>query len=388
MIKKGQHLSPETEFRKGRAKQEPVVMKCKQCGKEIQVLPHEVKHRIYCSRSCRAKKNANRRGKLTPDDKKYWNTEREKVLLENWNRTAKKDVLNLFPNKTWAAIKNQIRYMRVRKGYKIPIRPRKDSAIFLWIHEKEICNLYINENKGSHELAKMFSTKHYAILRLLKKNGVKSRSNSEAQMLSMTEERRKNQSEKIKNIFKEHPQRSEIFTERMREFHKKNPEFRSKKMKDWLSDAENYKKFCATMKLKSNTPEAKERQRNFRMTQVFPLQDAKTTEIPMQNELNKREIKFKKHYLLRNIEGRIIRQGDIAFPEVKLVVECDGDYWHGNPKVFGILNPMQIERKERDKKQDDEISKTGWKVLRFWESDIQDDVSHCVDKIEGNIESR
>jgi DNA mismatch endonuclease (patch repair protein) len=63
-------------------------------------------------------------------------------------------------------------------------------------------------------------------------------------------------------------------------------------------------------------------------------------------------------------------------------VECDGDYWHGNVKVFPNLSKNQLNTRVRDAAQDILIRKAGWKVIRIWESDIQKDVSKCVDKIE------
>ncbi len=52
---------------------------------------------------------------------------------------------------------------------------------------------------------------------------------------------------------------------------------------------------------------------------------------------------------------------DIYIPAKKLVVECDGAYWHGRPDM-----------RERDRKRDGWMRKNGYKVLRLLEEEISD----------------
>jgi len=78
---------------------------------------------------------------------------------------------------------------------------------------------------------------------------------------------------------------------------------------------------------------------------------------------------------------------DFAFPEQKIIVECDGDFFHCNPKLFdpSDLKPQQKRTVSRDKSKNSYINKYdngSWILKRFWESDIHKDVSKCVDKIE------
>lgn len=78
---------------------------------------------------------------------------------------------------------------------------------------------------------------------------------------------------------------------------------------------------------------------------------------------------------------------DFAFPKQKIIVECDGDFFHCNPKFFdpGNLRPQQKRTVSRDKSKNAYINKYddgSWILKRFWESDLYDDVSKCVDKIE------
>ena len=55
----------------------------------------------------------------------------------------------------------------------------------------------------------------------------------------------------------------------------------------------------------------------------------------------------------------------------KVVVECDGAYWHNKPDA-----------QERDLKRDAELQTMGYQVLRFGEVDILERVGYCVDAVQ------
>ncbi len=62
---------------------------------------------------------------------------------------------------------------------------------------------------------------------------------------------------------------------------------------------------------------------------------------------------------------------DVFVKNSRLVIQWDGDYWHGNPKVFKMLNEIQTSKKKRDKACNAYLRKCGLKVLRFWERDVK-----------------
>jgi very-short-patch-repair endonuclease len=61
---------------------------------------------------------------------------------------------------------------------------------------------------------------------------------------------------------------------------------------------------------------------------------------------------------------------DFAFPEARLVVECDGTYWHGRDR-----------QQARDRQKDGYLHSRGWRVLRLPEVDIRTDPSACVERV-------
>jgi len=95
-------------------------------------------------------------------------------------------------------------------------------------------------------------------------------------------------------------------------------------------------------------------------------------ELLVMNELKRCKIYFAKH------ADKLIGKPDIVFRKKKLIVFIDSDFWHYNPKIFIMPKTNikywknKIKRNiERDKFVNMELRKMGWKILRFWESDIK-----------------
>jgi len=63
---------------------------------------------------------------------------------------------------------------------------------------------------------------------------------------------------------------------------------------------------------------------------------------------------------------------DAFLPDQNIVVQFDGDYWHGNKNIFKTFDHRQRKRMALDISQDKYMNKIGIKVVRFWESDFKD----------------
>jgi very-short-patch-repair endonuclease len=61
---------------------------------------------------------------------------------------------------------------------------------------------------------------------------------------------------------------------------------------------------------------------------------------------------------------------DAFIPSRGVVVQFDGDYWHGNPARFPTLDARQQRRVRLDRSQDAYMAKCGYHVVRLWESDL------------------
>lgn len=78
---------------------------------------------------------------------------------------------------------------------------------------------------------------------------------------------------------------------------------------------------------------------------------------------------------------------DAAIPDLRLVLQADGDYWHGlheedrhDPRVAGNM--------ANDAHQDRELTEAGWQVLRFWETDLIKHLPDCADRLTRAIDGR
>ncbi len=83
---------------------------------------------------------------------------------------------------------------------------------------------------------------------------------------------------------------------------------------------------------------------------------------------------------------------DIVFLARKVVVFCDGDFWHGrnwrhlSAKLSaGSNSPYWLQKiktnRLRDRRTNRSLGEAGWTVLRFWESDIRRDPEQIAHEI-------
>lgn len=109
--------------------------------------------------------------------------------------------------------------------------------------------------------------------------------------------------------------------------------------------------------------ETKAKLREKRMHQRLPLK-ATSIELAIWAELENRGLNFEKN---KSVLG--FTQPD-AFIAPNICIYADGDYWHNLPSYVS-----------RDKRQNELLTKNGYKVFRFWQHEIVANVSVCIDKI-------
>lgn len=133
---------------------------------------------------------------------------------------------------------------------------------------------------------------------------------------------------------------------------------------------ETLRKISKALKGRKISKEQIEKFKLFRKNQVLPLKDS-SIEIKIQDFLKILGIEFYSHFWVSNIENRY--QCDIFIPSIKTVIECDGDYWHGNPKIFNDnkLTERILKQREKDKIRTKQLLEKGYKVIRLWENEIR-----------------
>jgi len=78
---------------------------------------------------------------------------------------------------------------------------------------------------------------------------------------------------------------------------------------------------------------------------------------------------------------------DVFIPYHNIIIQWDGDYWHGHPSKLknGVPDTRQKKRMNLDKSQDAYMKKCGYRVLRFWEHEVISDVSKNTNNIKNTI---
>lgn len=90
---------------------------------------------------------------------------------------------------------------------------------------------------------------------------------------------------------------------------------------------------------------------------------------------------------------------DLAFAAARVVVFCDGDFWHGRdwPRLREQLERRhnaaywiaKITRNmERDREQTALLEGQGWLVLRLWETDVKRDLDAAAGRISETVRRR
>ena len=93
------------------------------------------------------------------------------------------------------------------------------------------------------------------------------------------------------------------------------------------------------------------------------------------NVLDKLGVKYIQQYS-PNSTGRIY---DFFLPEHRVLIECDGDFFHGNPEKYGNkLTQMQRKNKRVDETKNQWALLNGFIIIRFWEKDIKENTSKIV----------
>jgi len=83
---------------------------------------------------------------------------------------------------------------------------------------------------------------------------------------------------------------------------------------------------------------------------------------------------------------------DFVFKRARVVVFCDGDFWHGRnwrarrAKLIRGTNPDYwipkiLSNRRRDRLVTRRVEALGWRVLRVWESDVRRDPGRVAQRI-------
>lgn len=140
----------------------------------------------------------------------------------------------------------------------------------------------------------------------------------------------------------------------------------------------------------------------------YKPRDSKTTSAMMsrvKNRDSKAELALRKALWNRNWRYRLhskklIGKPDLVFNKQRVVIFVDGDFWHGRALqeegVDGLRRGLRTKRSgwwldkiqktvERDQFVTERLRNQGWLVLRFWESEIHNNLDSILENIEKSL---
>ncbi len=110
---------------------------------------------------------------------------------------------------------------------------------------------------------------------------------------------------------------------------------------------------------KTHTPET--------IKKIFSYRKMNKLEELVAMKLNEAGIKYKFQYFI--VENGICKSYDFKITGKPIIIETDGDFWHGKKSSIGKWKNYKKVQKN-DKLKDKMANIRGLKVLHFWESDI------------------
>lgn len=87
--------------------------------------------------------------------------------------------------------------------------------------------------------------------------------------------------------------------------------------------------------------------------------------------------------------GRI----DVAYTRWKVGIFVDGSFWHGHPSKWqpgrwsGYWDEKIKRNIARDERQNSALVETGWRVLRFWDFDVEHDSGAVAETVKQELEA-
>lgn len=234
---------------------------------------------------------------------------------------------------------------------------------------------YIEDKMSASEISIILKTSHNTILKRLRELGLTTRNKTEVmncdrvkKLISQKHTGKKLSPEACKAISEGHKglPRSEEHNRKIGEAQK------------WRTQTPEQRKHLSLYRKQylNDHPEERQRLRDNRAKQIFPLRDSKI-EVKLQNLLKEIGVNFYCHYFVDISDSY---QCDIYIPiqkgiNHKIILEADGDYWHGNPAIYSDWNQLNLKQKLqkiKDFERTNQLEEKGYKVIRIWESDIKD----------------
>lgn len=128
---------------------------------------------------------------------------------------------------------------------------------------------------------------------------------------------------------------------------------------------------------------------SYRMSRIRSTETG--IEVALRSALFAAGLRYRKNY------RKALGCPDIAFVGAKVAVFCDSSFWHGRD-MASLEMRLQTNRAfwlkkinaniARDRRVNQALKAAGWRVLRFWDEDIEHHLDRCVKRIRNEVAKR
>lgn len=90
---------------------------------------------------------------------------------------------------------------------------------------------------------------------------------------------------------------------------------------------------------------------------------------------------------------RVYGTPDLCWLGRRIAVFVDSAWWHGHPsrwqpgRLPGRWDDKIRRNRERDKEVTARLEAEGWRVLRFWDFEIDSDIDSCVSRVKESLDA-
>jgi DNA mismatch endonuclease (patch repair protein) len=104
--------------------------------------------------------------------------------------------------------------------------------------------------------------------------------------------------------------------------------------------------------------------------------------------LHRRGLRFRKH--VAALPGK----PDIVFPQARVAVFIDGDFWHGyrfpawENKLSGFWKTKIQGNRHRDQRNFRRLRTMGWRVTRIWQHELERNPESCIERVAKLVKER
>jgi len=290
------------------------------------------------------------------------------------------------------------------KKYKIPARDNKTAKLEtrgIKIPSKE--QIEEDYKKLSLELiAKKYMVSTEAVYTWLKKYEITKRNPSESQKLahktgrSVSWNKGMNKDDQriakiLEKLFRGQKEKKEESKLKMSLTKKKL--FSEGKIKSWNKgknlSPEHRRKLSEAKKKISDTKEFKDRMKkigSMAKSKLISKPEKILKELLLENKLDEGLISQYKIEI-----GELLTFPDFAYPNKKIAIYVDGDYWHGKTNELLKMKDCPRTKKiketmEKDARQHKILWDNGWVSLRFWENDIKNNPKEVIKTIKNYLD--